>query len=131
MNLPGVPSEFNPTGVPASYRRRTDWLVWVLVVVSGMAAGPVLGGGYTHLMLVIGSLLAFILFGVVLAHLSYKSLVGATWLSLAQVLLTVGVAVVDVVETRTVLVVPIGALVLIAALSLASALLLLRRMARA
>jgi hypothetical protein len=127
MSVQAPPDRFKPTGVPVTYQRRTDWPVWVLSAAGGMAAGPVVGAGYSHPMLVAGALGVFGLVFFIMIRLSLKSLIAATWLSLFQVMFAVGVAVGDVVVSRRVLVVPVVSLMVTAVLSTAAALLLLRR----
>lgn len=122
-----TPGGFKPTGVPATYRRCTDWPAWGLVLFAGIAAGPVLGGGYMHPVLIVGSVLVFGLSFAIIVQMSLKSLISATWLCMVQALVAMMIALVDVIATHTVLPTPDWSLVATAVLSLVASLLLLRR----
>jgi hypothetical protein len=111
-----------PSGMaPAAAKsRRAPWYVWVLLVLCITSSGPVIGGGYSHPLLVVGGAGVFVLSIFITPYLS-KLARPAVVLGVILAIFAVGIAVADVVVTGNVLVTPVASLMAAAVLSLAVA----------
>jgi hypothetical protein len=103
--------------------------VWGLVGLATMAAGPVVGGGYSHPTLLVGGVVVFLVGSMTFASLIRLTPVTA-WFCLVLVFLACGVAVLDVAVTSTVLPTPIVSLGVTAVLALLAAIALIRPLSR-
>ncbi len=119
-----------PVGRPTPVTLKAPWYAWGLVGVATMAAGPVVGGGYSHLTLLVGGGLVFVLGAVAFGYLARLS-AATVWLCVALVFLAVAVAVLDVATARTVLTTPILSLGVTAVLALGAAIACMARLRRA
>ena len=84
------------------------------------SSGPVIGGGYSHPLLVVGGAGVFVLSIFITPYLS-KLARPAVVLGVILAIFAVGIAVADVVVTGNVLVTPVASLMAAAVLSLAVA----------
>jgi hypothetical protein len=100
--------------------RRAPWYVWVLVVLCMTSAGPVIGGGYSHPLLVVGGAGVFVLSIFLIPYL-VKLGRPAVVVGVVLAVFAVGIAVADVIVTGSMLPTPVVSLVVAAILGLAVA----------